>query len=131
MAPETTFDASQHLTYADIAVDDLVDLKQLQVNIKQSKTDLFRLGLKVWIGRTGGDVCPVATVLSYNYGIASSGKGSTFCFQNGNPLTRQKLVIKMQEVLQKVDIDCSKYSGRTSGLELLRQQQQRGFRILT
>ena len=25
VAPETNFDASQHLTYADIAVDDLVD----------------------------------------------------------------------------------------------------------
>ena len=38
---------------------------------------MFRFGLKVWIGRTGGDLCPVAAVLSYNYGFASSGKGST------------------------------------------------------
>ena len=44
VAPEMNFDASRHLTYADIAVDDLVDPKQLQVYIKQSKTDPFRLG---------------------------------------------------------------------------------------
>ena len=53
VAPERNFDASQHLTYADIAVDNLADPKQLQVNIKQSKTDPFRSGVKVWIGRTG------------------------------------------------------------------------------
>ena len=53
VAPERNFDASQHLTYTDIAVDDLADPKQLQVNIKHSKTDPFRLRVKVWIGRTG------------------------------------------------------------------------------
>ena len=37
VAPETNFDASQHLIYTDIAEEDLVDPKQLQVNIKQSK----------------------------------------------------------------------------------------------
>ena len=47
VAPKTNFDASQHLTYADIAVDNLADPKQLQVNIKQTKTDPFRLGVKV------------------------------------------------------------------------------------
>ena len=53
VATETNFDASQHLTYADIAVDNLVNPKQLQVNIKQSKIDLFRLEVKVWNGKTG------------------------------------------------------------------------------
>ena len=65
VAPETNFDAAQHLTYADIAVDDLADPKQLQVNIKQSKADPFRLGVKIWIGRAGGDLCLVAAILSY------------------------------------------------------------------
>ena len=53
VAPETNFDASQRLTYADIAVDNLVNPKQLQVNIKQSKIDLFMLEVKVWNGKTG------------------------------------------------------------------------------
>ena len=112
VAPETNFDASQHLTYADIAVDDLADPKQLQVNIKQSKTDPFRLGVKVWIGRTGGDLCPVAAILSY-MALRGPGEGPLFRFQNGNPLTRQRLVTRRQEVLQRVGIDCSKYSGHS------------------
>ena len=48
-----------------IAVDNLVDPKQLQMNIKQSKTDTFSLGGKDWIGKTRGNICPVAAVLSY------------------------------------------------------------------
>ena len=34
VAPDSNFDPSQHLTYTDIAVDNLVDPKHLQVNIK-------------------------------------------------------------------------------------------------
>ena len=83
---------------------------QLQMNIKQSKTDLFRLGVKVWISRTGGNLCPVAAILSY-MAVRGPGEDPLFCFQNGNPLTRQRLVTRMREVLQKVDIDCSKYLG--------------------
>lgn len=112
VAPDADFDASQHLTYTDIAVDDLVDPKYLQVNIKQSKTDPFRLGVKVWIGRTGGDLCPVTAVLAY-MALRGPGEGPLFRFRNGSPLTRQKLVIKLREVLQKVGIDCSKYSGHS------------------
>ena len=72
VAPEKNFDVSQHLTYADIAVDDLADPKQLQLNIKQSKTDPFSLGVKVWIGRTGGDLSLSSGSNSLLYGFARS-----------------------------------------------------------
>ena len=112
VAPDSNFDPSQHLTYTDIAVDNLVDPKHLQINIKQSKTDPFRMGVKVWIGRTGGYLCPVAAILSY-MALRGPGEGPLFRFQNGSPLTRQKLVNKLREVLQRVGIDCSKYSGHS------------------
>ena len=35
------------------------------LNIKQSKTDQFRKGVKVVIGQTNNDLCPVSTLLSY------------------------------------------------------------------
>ena len=112
VAPEENFDPSQHLTYKDIAVDNLADPMRMEVNIKQSKTDPFRAGVKVWIGRTRGDLCPVAAVLAY-MALRGPGGGPLFRFQNGSPLTRQKLVSKLREVLQKVGIDCSKYSGHS------------------
>ena len=94
VAPEADFDPSQHLTYADIAVDNLVNPKHLKVNIKQSKMDPFRMGTKIWIGKTGGNLCPVAAVLVY-MALRSPGKGPLFDFQDGSPLTRQKLVARL------------------------------------
>ena len=78
------------------------------MNIKQSKTDIIRLGVKVGIGRTGSDLCPVAAILSYT-ALQGPGEDPLFHFHNGNPLTSQRPVTKMQEVLQKVGIDCSKH----------------------
>ena len=66
----------------------------------------------------------MAAILSYMV-LRSPVEGPLFHFQNGNPLTRQRLVTKMREVLQTVGIDCSKYSGIASGLELPQRQQQR------
>ena len=41
------------------------------------------------------------------------GEGPLFRFKDGRPLTRQCLVIKMREVLQRIGIDCEKYSGHS------------------
>ena len=73
VAPEKNFDAFQHLTYADIAVDDLVDPKQLQVNIKQLKTDPFRLGVNVWIGKAGESLSSGSNPLLYGFGRSRKG----------------------------------------------------------
>ena len=37
----------------------------VQVRIKQSKTDLFRKGVLVYVGRTGGELCPVAAMTAH------------------------------------------------------------------
>ena len=59
------FDPSQHLSYADVAVDNVRQPSYLAVKIKQSKTDRFRKGVQVIIGRTGGPLCPVTAILAY------------------------------------------------------------------
>ena len=45
--------------------------------------------------------------------LRGPGEDPLFCFQNGNPLTRQRLVTTMWKVLQRVGIDCSKYLGHS------------------
>ena len=60
-----TFDPSVHLSVADIAVDDAKNPSVLQINIKQSKTDPFRRGVNLYVGRTGSDLCAVSAMLSY------------------------------------------------------------------
>ena len=100
------------MSFADISVDSIAQPTFIKVRIKQSKTDPFRVGVDVIIGRTGGKLCPVTAVLNY---LAKRGPGSgpLFRFEDGRPLTRQRLIVCMREVLQKVGIDCSKYPGHS------------------
>ena len=49
----------------DVAVDDPREPTLIQLRIKQSKTDPFRLGVKVVVGSTGTSLCPVAALLDY------------------------------------------------------------------
>ena len=54
-----------HLAHGDVRVNDPRDLKFVVVRINASKTDPFRKGLSVFLGRTGQILCPVAVNLSY------------------------------------------------------------------
>ena len=113
VAPDNTeFDPTQHLTYADIVVDSVSKPTYLQINIKQSKTDPFRLGVKVIVGRMGNELCPVAAVLSY-MALRGPGSGPLFRFKNGKPLTRSSFVAKLRETLEVAGVDCSGYSGHS------------------
>ena len=103
------FDLTQHLTYADIAVDSVSKPTYLQIKIKQSKTDPFRLSVKVIVGRTGNELYPVAAVLSY-MALRGPGLGPLFRFKNGKPLTHSSFVAKLRETLEVAGVDCSGYS---------------------
>ena len=52
---DTSYDSGVHLSFGDIAIDDLNNPTVLQVSIKQSKTDPFRKGVTLYVGRTGVD----------------------------------------------------------------------------
>ena len=106
------FDPAQHLTFADVTVDCLSNPSFLSVYIKQSKTDPFRTGVKVIVGRTKEELCPVAAMLAYMV-RRGQGEGPLFHFKDGRPLTRQRLVTKMREILKRVGIDSQKYSGHS------------------
>ena len=56
------YDAEVHLNLADVAVD---SHSMVRVKVKQSKTDRFRLGVDVYLGATGADVCPVQAIIQY------------------------------------------------------------------
>ena len=54
MPSTTSYDPNVHLSMRDITVDD-----PLSSSVKQSKTDPFRKGVSLSIGRTGTKLCPV------------------------------------------------------------------------
>ena len=109
---DSGLDASRHLTFADIAVDNKDNPSDLTVTIKQSKTDPFRKGVDIIIGRTSGPLCPVAAILAY-MAKRGPGTGPLFRFQDGRPLTRQRFVAKLREVLQEVGLQPEKYVGHS------------------
>ena len=84
----------------------------MQDRIKQSKTDPFRKGVMVYLGRTGGELCPVVVVSAY---LAVRGKapGPFFGFKGGEPLAREIFVRRVRAALREVGVDSDKYAGHS------------------
>ena len=107
------FDPQKHLEVGDVAVDDYQEPTMLSIFLKQSKTDQDRAGVKLIVGRTHQDFCPVAVVLAY---MAVRGKRTTtalFVQKDGNPLSRAVLVEWLKTTLKKAGIDASFFSGHS------------------
>ena len=109
---DSGFDPGTHLSLADVAFDHATDPTQLQISIKQSKTDPFRKGVTLTLGRTRSQLCPVAAMPSY---LVKRGQkpGPLFQFQNGTPLTRQRFVHHIHSALEKSGVDPTKYNGHS------------------
>lgn len=106
------YDAASHLSNSDVSVDSLSDPQTLRIHLKASKTDPFRSGVDVFVGRTNCAVCPVSAVLAYLTKRGSS-PGPLFQFSDGRPLTRARFVAEVKEALSLAGIDSSQYSGHS------------------
>ena len=59
------YDESYHLPFNSILVDNRSNPQQLRISIKQSKADLFRKGVDIFLGTTGDSVSPVKDIFPY------------------------------------------------------------------
>lgn len=109
---DSGYEADVHLNRSDIAVDDPRKPTVLRVTIKQSKTDPFRRGIDIFLGKTATDLCPVTAMLNYLL-VRGTGEGPLFKFRDGRSLTRQRLVDAIREALQEAGLDHSKYCGHS------------------
>jgi len=80
--------------------------------IKQSKTNQERRGVKVYIGKTGNGLCPVAALLAY---LSRRGDkpGSLFQWENGLPLTKSKFVTFVRTALEKAGLPAKDFAGHS------------------
>ena len=62
---EAEYDTGAHLNFEDIAINNLEKLTIMQVRIKASKTDPFRKGVELYLGRTSNELCPISAMLAY------------------------------------------------------------------
>ena len=106
----TGYDPGVHLSITDEAIDSREAPSMVSLRIKASKTDLFRAGVTVHLGRTDRDLCPVAALLSFIEGRGLQ-PGPLFIRRNGRPLTRQVLVSSIRDALSSVGINPAPYSG--------------------
>ena len=104
------YDASAHLSWGDITVDDLACPSRMEVRIKASKTDPFRQGIS--LGKVASDLCPVSAMLAYLV-VRGSHAGPLFKFSDGRSLTRQRLVTAVKEALDAAGVESGQYSGHS------------------
>jgi hypothetical protein len=109
---ETSYDEGAHLSFTDVTVDCIRNPQMLKVRIKASKTDPFRIGVDIFVGKTGNVLCPVSAVLAY-MALRGPGPGPLFQFRDGRPLTRTRLVQKVKEAISAAGINCAPYSGHS------------------
>ena len=105
---DSAYDPTVHLNPEDIKVDHPSNPSVVQVRIKASKTDPFRKGVNLYLGKTGSSLCPVAAILSYLC-VRGTGPGPLFKYGDGRYLTRSRFVDSIRSVLQQAGIDQSLY----------------------
>ena len=113
---DATYDPSTHLSQSDIAVDNPSNPSVIRVSIKQSKTDPFRRGVDLFLGKMASDLCPVAAMLNYLMVRGPVG-GPLFRFKDGRWLTLQRFLGAVKEALNKAGIDQTTYSGHSFRIE--------------
>ena len=106
------FDPSYHLAFGDVLVDSRTAPSYLVVKLKVSKTDPFRQGVHIYLGRTDGELCPVGAILSYMVKRGTE-DGSLFSFGDGRLLTRDRFVAAVREALVASGVNPSHYAGHS------------------
>ena len=109
---QSAYDSTVYLSVGDVRLENTTDPKYVQVQIKSSKTDPFRHGVVIYLGRCDSNLCPVAAVASYMV-LRGSTPGPFFQFADGRYLTRDRFVSNVRSALQRAGIDHSRYSGHS------------------
>ena len=106
---QTGYDPEVHLSVLNVAVDNKVRPQLLQVTIKQSKTDPFRQGVSLFLGKTGLPICPVEGILPYLV-IRGNQPGPLFIMKDGRKLTRQLFSSSLDTILKELHLKNGLYN---------------------
>ena len=81
-------------------------------DIEASKMDPYRQGVKVYVGITDNELCPVAAVFSFML-LRGNSPGPLFKRSDGKYLTRQAFVSLLRSALMEVGHNANKYAGHS------------------
>ena len=106
---QSGYDPEVHLSPKDVAVDNRAKPRMLKVIIKQSKTDPFRQGVTLCLGKTDSQLCPVDAFLPY-MAVRGNQEGPLFIMADGRRLTRQLFSDSLDNILASLRIDSGEYN---------------------
>ena len=108
------YDASAHLSWGDITVDDPACPSRMEVRIKASKTDPFRQGISLFIGKVASNLCPVSAMLAY-------------LVVRGSHSSSSRMVTAVKEALDAVGVESGQYSGHSFSIGAATTAAARGL----
>ena len=106
----STFDPKLHLMNRDVTFmprnSPHAPCQYMLVRLKVSRTDPFRQGQTIVIGKTNSPLCPISAMVAYlNSRPLSSDSRPLFTFVSGGLLTREKLTRKTRLLISKGGLD--------------------------
>lgn len=107
-----SYDPSVHLNLADIAVDNQQSPNILQIKLKASKTDPFRQGIDIHIGKTNNALCPISATLNY-LAVRGTEPGLLFTYSDHSPLTKSKFTESFRMLLSQAGLNSCQYAGHS------------------
>ena len=120
------FDASVHLAPQDVSIDSHVTPSVVRIHLKQSKTDPFRQGVNIFLGRSKQEICPVAALLSY-MALRGNAQGPLFLYDDGTSLSRNRLVREVQRALTEAGRECTGFTGHSFRIGAATTAKARGL----
>ena len=127
---DNAYDPTAHLNTEDISVDRKTNPSMARIKLKKSKTDPFRQGVDIYVGRTFGQLCPVAAILAY-LAVRGPDTGPLFMFADGRFLTRDRFVTRVRGALTAAGLDCSQYAGHSFRIRAATTAAQKGIKDST
>ena len=111
---DSHFNPERHLTFSDLVFMPKSSPKYMLVRLKVSKTDPFRKGQTIVIGRANSHLCPLSAMLAYlESHTPFPTTGPLFTFQSGSFLTRGRLTSEARCLLSKGGLNSSEFAGHS------------------
>ena len=109
---ESAYDPGAHLTYSDVSIDDPGHPTLMKLRLKASKTDPFRKGVDIVMGRTYNELCPIEAMLAF-LAIRGNKQGFLFTFADGRLLTKDRFVTRVRAALEEAGLNKKSYAGHS------------------
>ena len=114
------------LLLSDIAIDSQVAPQVIRITLKQSKTDQYRQGTHIYLGRTSHSVCPVKALIHY-LDRHGGRPGPLFMLPNNQLLTRATFSAALNEIFQKLNIHLHNFNTHSFRISAATSAKQAGI----